>query len=93
VGLSAKYLQVGVGQEISTLMKPYIIMYNVTVGVDQLSGFDPTVHSSGFSSFRMASHFLECLGLGKLGVDVVSDSENIKKLLKMPYSQNPVSLV
>ncbi len=55
--------------------------------------FDPSTHSSGFSSFRMASHFLECLGLAKFGVDVVSDAENIKKLLRMPYSKNAVSMV
>lgn len=59
----------------------------------QLAGFDPSNHSSGFSSFRMASHFLECLGLEKFGVDVVSDAENIKKLLRMPYSKNAVSMV
>jgi hypothetical protein len=41
----------------------------------------------------MASHFLECLGLDKFGVDVVSDAENIKKLLQMPYSKNPLSMV
>ena len=41
----------------------------------------------------MASHFLECLGLEKFGVDVVSDAENIKKLLRMPYSKTAVSMV
>lgn len=66
---------------------------HVPPGVDQLSGFDPSTHSTGFSSFRMASHFLECLGLGRFGVDVVSDAENIKKLLRMPYSNNAVSMV
>ena len=65
----------------------------VPPGVDQLAGFDPSNHSTGFSSFRMASHFLECLGLDKFGVDVVSDAENIKKLLRMPYSKNAVSMV
>lgn len=35
-----------------------------------------------FSSFRMAFDFWHELG----GVDVISDSENIKNLLKIPYS-------
>jgi len=65
----------------------------VPPGVDQLAGFDPSHRSTGFSSFRMASHFLECLGLEKFGVDVVSDAENIKKLLRMPYSKTAVSMV
>ncbi|GFG30551.1 hypothetical protein Cfor_10835 [Coptotermes formosanus] len=46
-------------------------------------------HSSGFSSFRMAHMFLDCVG----EVDVVSDAENIKKLLKIPYSKGPVSMM
>ncbi|XP_067036895.1 erythroid differentiation-related factor 1-like isoform X2 [Acropora muricata] len=35
-----------------------------------------------FSSFGMAHSFLDCIG----DVDVISDAENIKKLLKIPYS-------
>ncbi|GAB6023255.1 hypothetical protein CHUAL_008067 [Chamberlinius hualienensis] len=42
-----------------------------------------------FSSFNMATNFLDCVG----EVDVVSDAENIKKLLKIPYSNSPVSLM
>ncbi|XP_015600984.1 erythroid differentiation-related factor 1 [Cephus cinctus] len=45
--------------------------------------------STGFSSFRMAHMFPDCVG----EVDVVSDAENIKKLLKMPYSHGPVSMM
>lgn len=44
---------------------------------------------SAFSSFKMASSFLDCVG----EVDVVSDAENIKKLLKIPYSKGPVSMM
>uniref|UniRef100_A0A182JTA7 Erythroid differentiation-related factor 1 n=1 Tax=Anopheles christyi TaxID=43041 RepID=A0A182JTA7_9DIPT len=43
-------------------------------------------HQAGFSSFRMANMFPDCVG----GVDVVSDSENIKRLLKLPYSRKSV---
>lgn len=39
-------------------------------------------------SFRMADMFPDCVG----DVDVISDAENIKKLLKLPYSQGPVSI-
>ncbi|XP_014273800.1 erythroid differentiation-related factor 1 isoform X1 [Halyomorpha halys] len=46
-------------------------------------------HSSAFSSFRMANMFPDCVG----EVDVVSDAENIKKLLKIPYSTMPVSMM
>lgn len=35
----------------------------------------------------MANMFPDCVG----EVDVVSDAENIKKLLKIPYSTMPVS--
>ncbi|XP_041921399.1 erythroid differentiation-related factor 1 isoform X3 [Alosa sapidissima] len=42
-----------------------------------------------FSSFGMAYDFIDCIGDD---VDVVSDSENIKKLLKIPYSKSHVSL-
>lgn len=45
--------------------------------------------STGFSSFRMAHMFPDCVG----EVDVVSDAENIKKLLKMPYSQGVISMM
>ncbi|KAG4071255.1 hypothetical protein HA402_003959 [Bradysia odoriphaga] len=38
--------------------------------------------SKGFSSFRMAHMFPDCLG----EIDVVSSAENIKNLLKLPYS-------
>lgn len=43
-------------------------------------------HQGGFSSFRMANMFPDCVG----GVDVVSDAENIKRLLKLPYSRKSV---
>lgn len=46
-------------------------------------------HRPGFSSFNMAHMFPDCVG----AVDVVSDAENIKKLLKIPYSQGPVSMM
>ncbi|XP_011298230.1 erythroid differentiation-related factor 1 isoform X1 [Fopius arisanus] len=46
-------------------------------------------HNSGFSSFRMAHMFPDCVG----EVDVVSDAENIKKLLKMPYSHSVISMM
>uniref|UniRef100_A0AAY4DUY5 Erythroid differentiation regulatory factor 1 n=1 Tax=Denticeps clupeoides TaxID=299321 RepID=A0AAY4DUY5_9TELE len=45
--------------------------------------------SKPFSSFGMAYDFIDCVGDG---VDVVSDSENIKKLLKIPYSKSHVSM-
>ncbi|XP_059486132.1 erythroid differentiation-related factor 1 [Neocloeon triangulifer] len=44
---------------------------------------------SGFNSFRIANMFPDCVG----EVDVVSDAENIKKLLKIPYSKGPVSMI
>jgi len=37
----------------------------------------------------MANDFVDCLS----DVDVVSDGENIKKLLKIPYSKTPISMV
>ncbi|KAB0799445.1 hypothetical protein PPYR_07325 [Photinus pyralis] len=43
----------------------------------------------GFSSFRMAHMFPDCVG----EVDVVSDSENIKNLLKIPYHKGSVSMM
>ncbi|XP_068184014.1 erythroid differentiation-related factor 1 [Antennarius striatus] len=45
--------------------------------------------SKPFSSFGMAYDFIDCVGDD---VDVVSDSENIKKLLKIPYSKSHVSM-
>ncbi|KAM6922228.1 erythroid differentiation-related factor 1 isoform 2-T2 [Lycodopsis pacificus] len=45
--------------------------------------------SKPFSSFGMAYEFIDCIGDD---VDVVSDSENIKKLLKIPYSKSHVSM-
>ncbi|XP_023016253.2 erythroid differentiation-related factor 1 [Leptinotarsa decemlineata] len=46
-------------------------------------------HHKGFSSFRMAQMFPDCVG----EVDVVSDAENIKKLLKIPYHKGHVSMM
>uniref|UniRef100_A0A672S7Z0 Erythroid differentiation regulatory factor 1 n=1 Tax=Sinocyclocheilus grahami TaxID=75366 RepID=A0A672S7Z0_SINGR len=45
--------------------------------------------SKPFTSFGMAYDFIDCIGDD---VDVVSDSENIKKLLKIPYSKSHVSM-
>uniref|UniRef100_A0A8B9U6T2 Erythroid differentiation regulatory factor 1 n=1 Tax=Anas zonorhyncha TaxID=75864 RepID=A0A8B9U6T2_9AVES len=45
--------------------------------------------STPFSSFGMAYDFIDSIGND---VDVVSDSENIKKLLKIPYSKSHVSM-
>lgn len=45
--------------------------------------------SKPFASFGMAYDFIDCIGND---VDVVSDSENIKKLLKIPYSKSHVSM-
>ncbi|XP_062319714.1 erythroid differentiation-related factor 1 isoform X2 [Osmerus eperlanus] len=45
--------------------------------------------SKPFSSFGMAYEFIDSIGDD---VDVVSDSENIKKLLKIPYSKSHVSM-
>lgn len=45
--------------------------------------------STGFSSFRMAHMFPDCVG----EVDVVSDAENIKKLLKLPYNNGLISMM
>uniref|UniRef100_T1JH47 Erythroid differentiation-related factor 1 n=1 Tax=Strigamia maritima TaxID=126957 RepID=T1JH47_STRMM len=42
-----------------------------------------------FSSFHMANNFPDCIG----EVDVVSAAENIKKLLKIPYSKAQVSML
>uniref|UniRef100_A0ABD2XJ45 Erythroid differentiation-related factor 1 n=1 Tax=Trichogramma kaykai TaxID=54128 RepID=A0ABD2XJ45_9HYME len=44
---------------------------------------------TGFTSFRMAHMFPDCVG----EVDVISDAENIKKLLKIPYSNAPISMI
>ncbi|KAG5878620.1 hypothetical protein JTB14_019523 [Gonioctena quinquepunctata] len=46
-------------------------------------------HPKGFSSFRMAQMFPDCVG----EVDVVSDAENIKKLLKIPYHKGHISMM
>lgn len=47
-------------------------------------------HSPGFASFRMAHMFPDCVG----EVDVVADAENIKKLLKLPYtSKGSISMI
>lgn len=40
-------------------------------------------NSTEFSSLRMADMFPDCVG----EVDVISDAENVKKLLKLPYSR------
>ncbi|ALC43509.1 CG6511 [Drosophila busckii] len=46
--------------------------------------------SGGFASFRLGQMFPDCVG----EVDVVSDAENIKQLLKLPYTANsPISMV
>ncbi|XP_030372476.1 erythroid differentiation-related factor 1 [Scaptodrosophila lebanonensis] len=46
--------------------------------------------SAGFASFRLGQMFPDCVGQ----VDVVSDAENIKQLLKLPYSaQSAISMV
>lgn len=45
--------------------------------------------SKPFSSFGMAYDFIDCIGDD---VDVVSDSENIKRLLKIPYSKSHMSM-
>ncbi|XP_077114477.1 erythroid differentiation-related factor 1 isoform X2 [Ranitomeya variabilis] len=45
--------------------------------------------SKQFSSFGMAYDFIDSVGKE---VDVVADSENIKKLLKIPYSKSHVSM-
>lgn len=50
---------------------------------------DWSSQSRSFSSFRMAHMFPDCVG----EVDVVSEAENIKKLLKMPYSHGVISMV
>ncbi|XP_064465942.1 erythroid differentiation-related factor 1-like [Ornithodoros turicata] len=49
----------------------------------------PHNSSTIFSSFDMANSFTEYIG----EVDVISDSENIKKLLKMPYSNAHISMM
>ncbi|XP_029844303.2 erythroid differentiation-related factor 1 [Ixodes scapularis] len=49
----------------------------------------PQSSSTIFSSFHMANNFTEYIG----EVDVISDAENIKKLLKMPYSNSHISMM
>ena len=46
-------------------------------------------NSSMLSSFRMANRFPDCVGQ----VDVISDSENIKKLLSMPFDDSHISMM
>ncbi|XP_041065377.1 erythroid differentiation-related factor 1 isoform X2 [Carcharodon carcharias] len=63
-------------------------------GISQLGQMGATClgtskKSKPFSSFGMAYDFIDCIGND---VDVVSDSENIKKLLKIPYSKSHVSM-
>ncbi|KAL3280357.1 hypothetical protein HHI36_017846 [Cryptolaemus montrouzieri] len=48
-----------------------------------------TPTQKGFSSFRMAQMYPDCVG----DVDVVSDAENIKKLLKLPYAKESISMM
>ncbi|KAK9871242.1 hypothetical protein WA026_011517 [Henosepilachna vigintioctopunctata] len=43
----------------------------------------------GFSSFRMAQMFPEVVA----NVDVISDAENIKRLLKSPYTNEVISMI
>ncbi|KAK9743775.1 hypothetical protein QE152_g8325 [Popillia japonica] len=53
-------------------------------------GLQHVLHQpQGFTSFRMAHMFPDCVG----EVDVVSDSENIKKLLKVPYHKGHISMM
>ncbi|KAI4459895.1 erythroid differentiation-related factor 1 [Holotrichia oblita] len=53
-------------------------------------GLQHVLHQpKGFTSFRMAHMFPDCVG----EVDVVSDSENIKKLLKIPYHKGHISMM
>ena len=65
-----------------TYQSAYMYTSNAT------SSFAP-FRSTGFSSLGMASRFVNRVR----GVDVMSDADNIKKLLRMPYSSGPVSLV
>ena len=44
---------------------------------------------SGFSSFKLANDFVDSVA----DVDVIADAENIKKLLKLPYSNAALSMV
>jgi len=44
---------------------------------------------SGFSSFQMANKFIDTIDK----VDIVSDAENIKQLLKIPFSKKSVSMM
>ncbi len=64
-------------------------------GADSLEGFSATHHYTAFSSFKMASrHVDRIVALDDAdAVDVVSDQENIKKLLKLPYSDASISLI
>lgn len=48
-----------------------------------------SAHDKIFSSFHLANNFTECVGK----VDVISDAENIKKLLKIPYGKCHISMM
>ncbi len=58
-------------------------------GADGLSGFRAAPARTGFSSLWMASRFVDFVRR----VDVMAEADNIKRLLKLPYSRAPVSLV
>ncbi|XP_063698705.1 erythroid differentiation-related factor 1 [Culicoides brevitarsis] len=48
-------------------------------------------HSKGVSSFKMANMFQEMFSDDPIGdIDVISDAENIKRILKLPYSEKSV---
>ncbi|XP_050357401.1 erythroid differentiation-related factor 1 isoform X2 [Nymphalis io] len=53
-------------------------------GIDTYGLKQIITRDSGLSSFRMAHMFPDCVG----EVDVISDAECIKKLLKLPYQPN-----
>ncbi|CAH0721287.1 unnamed protein product, partial [Brenthis ino] len=53
-------------------------------GIDTYGLKQILTRDSGLSSFRMAHMFPDCVG----EVDVISDAECIKKLLKLPYQPN-----
>ncbi|XP_034837423.1 erythroid differentiation-related factor 1 isoform X2 [Maniola hyperantus] len=53
-------------------------------GIDSYGLKQILTRDSGLSSFRMAHMFPDCVG----EVDVISDAECIKKLLKLPYQPN-----
>ncbi|XP_025208738.1 uncharacterized protein LOC112604083 [Melanaphis sacchari] len=67
-------------------LKPQLFLSNEaeSYGVHYSSGDN---HS--FSSFQMASMFLEYIGK----VDIISNAENIKNLCKVPYNKKSVSIM